>query len=46
MSDAIGESLKGIFEVAGETSGLPASAQSLQVFNSKVNSIKISGPSI
>jgi hypothetical protein len=29
-----GESLKGIFEFAGETSGLPASAQSLRVFNS------------
>jgi hypothetical protein len=34
MSDAIGESLKGIFEFAAETSGLPASAQSLRVFNS------------
>jgi hypothetical protein len=38
--------LKGIFEVSGETSGLSASAQSLQVFNSMVDSIKISGPGI
>lgn len=38
--------LKSIFEVYGETSGLPASAQSLQVLNSLVDSIKISGPGI
>ncbi|MCX6013473.1 MAG: hypothetical protein NTV30_08735 [Chloroflexi bacterium] len=38
--------LKGIFEVSGETSGLSATAQSLQVFNSIAGSIKISGPGI
>lgn len=38
--------LKGIIEVSGETSGLQASAQSLEVFNSMVDSIKISGPGI
>jgi hypothetical protein len=38
--------LKGEIEVKGETSGLPASAQSLKVFNSIVDSIKISGPGI
>lgn len=38
--------LKGMFEVSGETGGFPSSAQSLQVFNSMVDSIKISGPSI
>ena len=38
--------LKGVIEVKGETSGLQASAQSLKVFNSMVDSIKISGPGI
>jgi hypothetical protein len=38
--------LKGIIEVSGETSGLQASAQSLLVFNSLLDSIKISGPGI
>lgn len=36
--------LKGIIEVKGETSGFPASADCLKVFNSIVDSIKISGP--
>lgn len=40
------DGLKSIVEVSGETSGFPASAQSLQVFNSMADSIKISGPSI
>ncbi len=40
------ESLKGTVEVSGETSGLPASVLSLQVFNSMVDSIKVSGPGI
>jgi hypothetical protein len=38
--------LKGIFEVSVETNGLSATAQSLQVFNSMMDSIKISGPGI
>lgn len=38
--------LKGIIEVSGETGGLQASAQSLQVFNSMVDSLTISGPGI
>jgi hypothetical protein len=46
VSDTLGESLESIYEVYGETGGLPSSAQSLQVFNSMVDSIKISGPSI
>jgi hypothetical protein len=46
VSDTLGESLESIYEVYGETGGLPSSAQSLQVFNSMVDSIKISGPGI
>ena len=38
--------LKGLIEVYGESSGLSSSAQSLQVFNSLVDSIKITGPGI
>lgn len=38
--------LKGLIEVSGETGDFPATAQSLQVFNSLVDSIKISGPGI
>jgi len=46
VSDAFGENLESTVEVSGETGELPASAQSLKVFNSIVDSIKISGPSI
>lgn len=38
--------LKGLIEVSGETGDFPATAQSLQVFNSILDSIKISGPGI
>ncbi|MHC1688019.1 MAG: hypothetical protein AB9879_09970 [Methanothrix sp.] len=38
--------LKGLFEVYGETSGLPAPVESLNVLNSLMNSIRISGPGI
>jgi hypothetical protein len=38
--------LKGTVEVSGETSGISPSAQSLEVFNSMVESIRISGPGI
>jgi hypothetical protein len=38
--------LKGTIEVSGETGDFPASAESLEVFKSIVDSIKISGPSI
>lgn len=38
--------LKGKIEVVGETGEFPASARSLQVFNSLVDSIKITGPGI
>jgi len=40
------DQLKGTFEVSGETGGFPASSESLQVFNSLVNSIEITGPGI
>jgi hypothetical protein len=40
------DGLKGIFEVSGQSGEFPASAQSLQVFNSMVDTITISGPSI
>jgi len=40
------DGLKGIIEVIGETGEFPASAQSLLVFNSMADSIKISGPGI
>jgi hypothetical protein len=46
VSDTMGESLESTIEVSGETGEAPASTQSLQVFNSLLNSIKISGPSI
>lgn len=46
VSDTLGESLESISEVYGETGGLPSSAQSLQVFNSMVDTIKISEPGI
>ena len=46
VSDAMGESLESTIEVSGETGESLASAQSLQVFNSLADSIKISGPSI
>lgn len=46
VSDATGESLESTVEVYGETGGLPSSAQSLQVFNSMVDSLTISGPGI
>jgi len=38
--------LEGLFEVSGETSEIPASSESLQVLNSLVDSITISGPGI
>jgi len=38
--------LKGTIELYGETSGISPSAQSLEVFNSIVDSIEISGPGI
>jgi hypothetical protein len=38
--------VKGLFEVYGETSGLPSSAESVKVINSLINSIKITGPGI
>jgi hypothetical protein len=44
--DAFGDSLEGSIEITGEISELPASAQSLQVFNSLVDSLKITGPGI
>jgi len=40
------DDLKGNIEVVGETGEFPASARSLQVFNSLVDSIKITGPEI
>jgi hypothetical protein len=46
VSDALGDSLESSVEVSGETGGFPSSAQSLQVFNSLVDSIKITGPGI
>lgn len=46
VSDANGERLESTIEVSGETGEAPASAQSLQVFNSLADSIEISGPSI
>jgi hypothetical protein len=42
----VSDGLESIIEVSGETSEFPASAQSLHVFNSMVDSIKISGPGI
>lgn len=38
--------LKGIIEVSGETGDFPASAESLEVFNSIMDSIRISGSGI
>lgn len=38
--------LKGMIEISGQTGKTPASAESLQVFNSLVDSIKITGPGI
>lgn len=40
------DDLKGKVEVVGETGEFPASDQSLKVFNSLVDSIKITGPGI
>lgn len=40
------DDLKGKNEVIGETGEFPASARSLQVFNSLMDSLKISGPDI
>lgn len=42
----VSNSLESAIEVSGETGEAPASAQTLQVFNSMMNSIKISGPGI
>jgi hypothetical protein len=42
----VSDGVESIIEVSGETSEFPASAQSLEVFNSMVDSIKISGPGI
>lgn len=42
----VSDGLESMIEVSGETSEFPASSQSLQVFNSMVDSIKITGPSI
>jgi len=46
VSDALGDSLECLIEISGETGGFPASSQSLQVFNSIVNSIHLSGPGL
>lgn len=42
----VSDSLESTIEVSGEAGGFPSSVQSLQVFNSLVDSIKISGPGI
>lgn len=46
VSDSLGENLESRIEVYGEVGEFPASAQSLKVFNSMADSIKISGPGI
>lgn len=43
VSDRLGENLESLIAVSGETGEFNASAQSLQVFNSLVDSIMISG---
>jgi hypothetical protein len=40
------DGMKGMIEISGQTGENPASAQSLQVFNSLVDSIQITGPGI
>lgn len=46
VSNSYTPSLNSIIEVSGETGVFPASAQSMQVFNSMVDSLTISGPGI
>ncbi len=47
VSNALGgENLESSIEIAGESGGFPSSAQSLQVFNSLVDSLEITGPGI